>query len=52
MQYAMELLARARQADLLRDAESQRLSRGLGGNGRRLVHPQPRLPAPRRQSPR
>jgi hypothetical protein len=52
MQYAMELFARAHQADLLRDARAQRLSRGRGWGSREAARPQPRRPEPRHHSPR
>jgi hypothetical protein len=52
MQYAMELLGRAHQADLLREAEQQRVNRGVSLRERRLANPSPRLPDHRRRNTR
>jgi len=52
MQYAMELIARARQDELLREADAQRLSRGAVVRDRRVPHPPTRLAPPSRRSTR
>ena len=52
MQYAMEIIARARQAELLREAESQRLGRGAQLRGRSLPHLPTRQPLLRRRESR